>query len=398
MVGLVQYLAICDKRFFKSAIDELHKSALIDTDSIERIYGHEVFLVNSKGSPKTGPDLVPEDFEFFDFVVKIDKAIAFSKNFADVAKSVSEAVDKSKRFKIYVKKYGFKLAERAKDIEVAVGTEMERMGFIADLKKPEIAIFIVFLEDRIFIGKSTAGESERPKIIDWFRPSNVDDKDIGLNRASFKIAEAFNYFKVDPSKIKVAIDIGAAPGGWSYYLASKGIKVIAIDNALMNYEKLCEKFKVLVISGMDKESAGPDQNTIIGTGMGEVHRKNLSVSNIGILQIRTIADLLKLYDIVQIKAPAEEAEKYIAYLKILRPGLLAIDINVKPKYSIEVAKKFSRAIDPEGIIITTLKFAMIDTAGTISYAKKSMEDIANEIKIKKLPHNRKELTLFAYKK
>jgi hypothetical protein len=42
VVGLAQYLAICDKRFFKSAIDELHKSALIDTDSIERIYGHEV--------------------------------------------------------------------------------------------------------------------------------------------------------------------------------------------------------------------------------------------------------------------------------------------------------------------------------------------------------------------
>jgi 23S rRNA (cytidine2498-2'-O)-methyltransferase len=398
VVALAQYLAICDKRFFKSAIAELRKSELVDTGSIKRIYDREVFLVNSKDNQKTNPDLALEDFEFFDFVVKIDKAIVFSKNYAEIAKSVSEAVDKGKKFKIYVKKYESESAERAKDIEVAIGTEMERMGFLADLKKPEIAIFLVFLGDKIFIGKSAVGELERPKIIDWFRPSNVDDKDIGLNRASFKIAEAFNYFKVNPSKIKVAIDIGAAPGGWSYYLASKDIKVIAIDNALMDYETLCEKFKVIVISKISRGSAESIQNTIIGNGLKDVHRKNLSVSNIEIHQAQTMADLLKSYDIVQIKAPAEEAEKYMAYLKALHPGLLAIDINVKPKYGIETAKKFSQALDPEGIIITTLKFATMDTAGTISYAKNSMEDVANAIKIKKLPHNRKELTLFAYKK
>jgi len=40
---------------------------------------------------------------------------------------------------------------------------------------------------------------------------------------------------------KIALDIGAAPGGWSHYLLQHGIKVVAVDNALLDYKKFIGK-------------------------------------------------------------------------------------------------------------------------------------------------------------
>jgi len=56
------------------------------------------------------------------------------------------------------------------------------------------------------------------------------------SRSTLKLAEAFQQFLADADSLALqpdmrAVDLGAAPGGWTWQLISRGIRVIAVDNA-----------------------------------------------------------------------------------------------------------------------------------------------------------------------
>ncbi len=59
------------------------------------------------------------------------------------------------------------------------------------------------------------------------------------SRSAMKLEEAFLFFFDDTTRAKhlrpgmTAVDLGAAPGGWSWYLASRGLKVTGIDHGKM---------------------------------------------------------------------------------------------------------------------------------------------------------------------
>jgi 23S rRNA (cytidine2498-2'-O)-methyltransferase len=58
------------------------------------------------------------------------------------------------------------------------------------------------------------------------------------SRSTLKLAEAFVTF-VDESAVRAgqrAVDLGAAPGGWTWQLAQRGLRVTAIDNAALKGE------------------------------------------------------------------------------------------------------------------------------------------------------------------
>ena len=73
--------------------------------------------------------------------------------------------------------------------------------------------------------------------------SSADDRkdDLAVCSASFKIKEAFDNF-VNGMDIHWAIDVGAAPGGWTGYLVNRNVRVAAVDPAEMNLPKDTEKW------------------------------------------------------------------------------------------------------------------------------------------------------------
>jgi 23S rRNA (cytidine2498-2'-O)-methyltransferase len=48
-------------------------------------------------------------------------------------------------------------------------------------------------------------------------------------RSELKLLEAVGLFGIPTPRGGLAVDLGAAPGGWSYILASRGMRVIAVD-------------------------------------------------------------------------------------------------------------------------------------------------------------------------
>lgn len=61
-------------------------------------------------------------------------------------------------------------------------------------------------------------------------PHRMADDDLAPSRSYLKVEEAYGLLKREPAAGETVVDLGAAPGGWSYSAAKRGARVIAIDN------------------------------------------------------------------------------------------------------------------------------------------------------------------------
>ncbi|MDO7904927.1 SAM-dependent methyltransferase [Paenibacillus sp. JX-17] len=59
-------------------------------------------------------------------------------------------------------------------------------------------------------------------------------EEVQISRAKFKLLEAEATFGIDFRAFHKALDIGAAPGGWTSFLLERGLEVTAVDPAKMN--------------------------------------------------------------------------------------------------------------------------------------------------------------------
>jgi len=58
------------------------------------------------------------------------------------------------------------------------------------------------------------------------------------SRAARKLAEAFSWLELAPEPGERCVDLGAAPGGWTYLLLERGARVIAVDPARLRPDLL----------------------------------------------------------------------------------------------------------------------------------------------------------------
>ncbi len=65
-------------------------------------------------------------------------------------------------------------------------------------------------------------------------PHFVEDHAAPPSRAYLKLWEAFTVLGVQPKRGEVCLDLGAAPGGWSWVLQRLGGSVIAVDKAALD--------------------------------------------------------------------------------------------------------------------------------------------------------------------
>jgi 23S rRNA (cytidine2498-2'-O)-methyltransferase len=84
-------------------------------------------------------------------------------------------------------------------------------------------LFIVEADESLFISRNAI----------FFGPRRMKDDPAAPSRSYLKIEEAFSVFGKEPETGESVIDLGAAPGGWSYAAAKRGARVIAIDNGPM---------------------------------------------------------------------------------------------------------------------------------------------------------------------
>lgn len=107
----------------------------------------------------------------------------------------------------------------------------EETGAIEEIKHPEIVISLLCLPERALLGISLAREnlSAWPGGMRHFaqRPEQI-------SRAEFKLLEALEVFGVTLPAHGRALDLGAAPGGWTRLLLDAGLQVVAVDPARLD--------------------------------------------------------------------------------------------------------------------------------------------------------------------
>ncbi|WP_209860483.1 SAM-dependent methyltransferase [Paenibacillus shirakamiensis] len=99
------------------------------------------------------------------------------------------------------------------------------------VKEAEWVVSVFITNDSIFAGISKADHN----ISDWNGGAVRFQKEEGqISRAKFKLLEAERVFDIDFRSFRNALDIGAAPGGWTSFLLERGLQVTAVDPAKMH--------------------------------------------------------------------------------------------------------------------------------------------------------------------
>ncbi|SDN82406.1 23S rRNA (cytidine2498-2'-O)-methyltransferase [Paenibacillus sp. yr247] len=188
---------------------------------------------------------------------------------------------------------------------------------------------------KLFVGLSKPADN----LSDWsggaIRFMKEEDQ---ISRAKFKLLEAEQRFGIDFSIARTALDIGAAPGGWTSLLLERGLRVTAIDPAAMNPR-------------------------LLGNRLLTIHKKNAG----------------------DVKLRENEFD------------LLVCDMSWDPRQMGRLVADLLYSLQSGGTAIITVKLMHKKPFQTVRDILRILEPSLFLLKAKQLFHNREELTLYLQK-
>lgn len=108
---------------------------------------------------------------------------------------------------------------------------LEKEGYTVSAKEADTVISLTVFDQFAYMGISRAEDNVSRRAGGVLFYSQPEDR---ICRAECKIEEAFEVFGIQAGEGVQALDLGAAPGGWTHYLSKRGISVDAVDPAALN--------------------------------------------------------------------------------------------------------------------------------------------------------------------
>lgn len=108
----------------------------------------------------------------------------------------------------------------------AILGKLEQCGYKNDIKNPDFVISITFA-GKIYVGccKRAALPTNYKAGMPHFAKRDE------ISRAEYKLQEVVERYNIDVRNIECALDLGASPGGWTHMLARNAKSVVAVDPA-----------------------------------------------------------------------------------------------------------------------------------------------------------------------
>ena len=104
----------------------------------------------------------------------------------------------------------------------------QRVGAPLDVRRPQQILSVVLAGPHAYLGLSPAVYN----LSDWAGGARRFAREPGqISRAEFKLLEALEVFQIELPPYGVALDLGAAPGGWTRVLQQRQQYVTAVDPA-----------------------------------------------------------------------------------------------------------------------------------------------------------------------
>jgi 23S rRNA (cytidine2498-2'-O)-methyltransferase len=224
-----------------------------------------------------------------------------------------------------------------KDLTTLLAEELTSHGFQIVPQNAKIVISLTIYDDQAYMGVSYSKDN----VSDWTGGvlfySKADDI---ICRAEFKIEEACKTFHMKLAEGMKVLDLGAAPGGWTHFLARQGLFVDAVDPANM------------------------DEN------------------------------VLRMHNVKHHKKTAQE---FVKNRKTATYDILVNDMKMDTNQSVDIICEMSNQLKEGGVCLMTLKLPKTAVIKRIGIARKVLQKHFQTVRVKKLYYNRSEVTVYAVK-
>jgi 23S rRNA (cytidine2498-2'-O)-methyltransferase len=142
-----------------------------------------------------------------------------------------------------------------------------------------------------------------------------------ISRAKFKLLEAERVFGLDFSKYRHALDIGAAPGGWTSLLLERGLHVTAVDPAALDPGLLADKKLTFLQRNADSVTFDVETFDLLVCDMSWSPRKMAMLVSSLLYSVRrggTVIITLKLMHGKAFQAIKETVQSFQTHLTLCR--------------------------------------------------------------------------------
>lgn len=212
-------------------------------------------------------------------------------------------------------------------------TVLTDKGYCVSPTNADTAVSLTVYKDMAYLGISRL----KHNVSDWTGGVLFYSSEDVICRAEFKIEEAFKVFGIEVSEGMTALDLGAAPGGWTHFLSRQGVSVDAVDPANLDDEvKKAKNVK---------------------------HYKML-------------------------------AQDFLREYKEKRYDLIVNDMKMDSNESIDILLEMSSQLKPDGCCLLTLKLPKTGIQKRINVAKQVLGKRFETVWIRQLYFNRSEVTVF----
>jgi 23S rRNA (cytidine2498-2'-O)-methyltransferase len=338
---LTEWIGTANQSYSPYAIEELRR--MIDGVTFSQLAAGEVFLMNSPLEREETLQAVHQrEPIFLRHIQAVDRTIEITGDAEDmeqlsaVVRSASQQFA-GKRTAVHIRRaHGTAFIHSASETKAVIDAVLAEVGAEPVVQQPDTIIAIYASASTLYIGFG----SPRDMLSDWPGGAVRFQREEGqVSRAKFKLLEAERAFGFHYEQFRRALDIGAAPGGWTSLLLERGLRVTAVDPA-------------------------------------ELHP--------------SIVDHPAL---TYLKRNASEIK--------LKPGsfdLFVCDMSWSPMLMSRLVLDLEAALAEEATAIITIKLMHRKPMQTIREVIAKLESVFELKKAKQLFHNREEITLYLQKK
>lgn len=344
------YFVYISSIFRKTSLEELQKVA--KHTIIDENLSYVIIETKEKDLESKVKDTI---FTYCAFPITKKRKIG-EKNYLESILSgiVSTKVGKKAPLKLECVDINEKHGYSAKDIEVKTGLKMEKLGYNINIISPQTLAYAILMNGTCYSGYVDYSKLEL-KFVNPMRHYHIKKK---VSRSELKLWEAFDEFGIKGGG--TAIDLGAAPGGWSGFLANNGFKVISIDNGDLNYKAL--------------EEQGIKVRKIDAKKQIDAHK------------------IFRQSDIIHIKDVFKNARKS---LRINDVDMLTDDMNIFCSDTASAIEMYLKFLRKSATLVITVKCLSKNVPNYIARARKMLGKSLKIERIKVLPNNRQEITVLA---
>lgn len=232
-----RWIGTANQGFSHYAMDELRRIAGVPI-SFQQLVPGESFLMSLDVEPEElNARIARQEPVFLRHLQTVERVIPLHGNADDMdalgqtVRNIQAIVD-GRDVAVHIRRTADTMYPySAADTKALIDALLLEMGAEPEMQQPELILALFAGKEELLLGWGTPEE----QLSDWPGGAVRFQREEGqISRAKFKLLEAERTFGLSYSDFRQALDIGAAPGGWTSLLLERGLKVTAIDPAAMH--------------------------------------------------------------------------------------------------------------------------------------------------------------------